>query len=190
MKSTPLKVQGNLDAYTRFRTSKVMYMNEAVYSVAHAISRNVDLAMKFNVSEAKHGSENYQVMNYGMGGSIISHLDSLGETSSLNNQEHYNYGGPRFTTFMLYLSDVEAGGHTVFSTLGLYVKPRLGDALFWFNLDSAGDYDTRNIHLGCPVLHGNKWIANKWVHWLDQMWNYPCYRQKNTPFSLHHFIKP
>ena len=49
MKATPLKVQGNVDSYTRFRTSKVMYMNEAVYPVAKSLSRNVDLAMKFNV---------------------------------------------------------------------------------------------------------------------------------------------
>ena len=91
---------------------------------------------------------------------------------------------------MIYLSDVEAGGHTVFGSLGIYVAPKMGDALFWFNLDSAGDYDTRNIHLGCPVLYGNKWIANKWVHWLDQMWKYPCLVDKNQAFTLHHFMQP
>ena len=32
----------------------------------------------------------------------------------------------------------------------------------------------RNHHMGCPVVRGNKWIANKWVKWPDQMWNYPC----------------
>ena len=63
MKATPLKVQGNVDSYTRFRTSKVMYMNEAVYPVAKSISRNIDLAMKFNV-QSKYGSENYQVMEW------------------------------------------------------------------------------------------------------------------------------
>ena len=67
----------------------------------------------------------------------------------------FQYGGPRFVTFMIYLSNVESGGHTVFCSLGLNVKPKAGDALFWFNLDSAGDYDTRNMHLGCPVIYGN-----------------------------------
>ena len=83
MKATPLKVQGSVDAYTKFRTSKVMYMNEAAYSVANDISMNINLAMKFNVT-SQFGSENYQVMNYGMGGSIISHLDSLGKLGNLN----------------------------------------------------------------------------------------------------------
>ena len=68
------------------------------------------------------------------------------------------------------------------------MKPIRGDALFWFNLDSSGGYDTRNIHMGCPVVYGNKWIANKWVHWMDQMWNYPCIGKKNMHFSK--AIKP
>jgi len=79
---------------------------------------------------------------------------------------------------------------------GLSIEPEEGSALFWFNLDSGGFLDTRNFHLGCPgvqhlyqkikifirfslvlkiVLYGNKWIANKWVHWLAQMHEYPCF---------------
>ena len=64
------------------------------------------------------------------------------------------------------------------------MKPIRGDALFWFNLDSSGGYDTRNIHMGCPVVYGNKWIANKWVHWMDQMWNYPCIGKKKLLLIL------
>ena len=75
-------------------------------------------------------------------------LSNIGEVESIHQQEHKNYGGPRLTTFMVYLSQVESGGHTVFPTIDLYVKPKAGDALFWFNLNSSGDYDTRNIHLG------------------------------------------
>ena len=52
-------------------------------------------------------------------------------------QENLKYGGPRFCTFMIYLTDVEAGGRTVFPTIGVSVAPKLGDALFWFNLDSG-----------------------------------------------------
>jgi hypothetical protein len=39
---------------------------------------------------------------------------------------------------MIYLSDVEAGGRTVFPTVELSVEPEAGSALFWFNLDSGG----------------------------------------------------
>ena len=93
---------------------------------------------------------------------------------------------------MIYLTDVDAGGRTIFPQLGLSASPVEGDALFWFNLvrktrtllqnlynfyfpqDSSSRYDTRNYHMGCPVLHGNKWIANKWIKTRAQIWRYPC----------------
>ena len=37
---------------------------------------------------------------------------------------------------------------------------------------------SRNHHMGCPVVRGNKWIANKWVKWPDQMWTFPCTRTR------------
>ena len=53
-----------------------------------------------------------------------------------------------------------------------------GSALFWFNIGSDMHYDTRVLHLGCPVLHGNKWIANKWIKMLSQFEYYPCNDKK------------
>ncbi len=35
---------------------------------------------------------------------------------------------------MIYLTDVDAGGRTIFPQLGLSASPVEGDALFWFNL--------------------------------------------------------
>ena len=58
------------------------------------------------------------------------------------------------------------------------VKPKAGSALFWFNHDSGFNFDTRNFHVGCPVIVGNKWIANKWIKYNEQMFSYPCYRDK------------
>ena len=40
-------------------------------------------------------------------------------------------------TFMVYLSNVEAGGHTVFPNLGLSVPPARGSALFWHTVNSV-----------------------------------------------------
>ena len=77
-------------------------------------------------------------------------------------------------TFMLYLTNVDAGGHTVFPQIGISNKPIKGSALFWFNVGAQDNYDSRINHFGCPVLHGNKWIANKWIKWLANHKVYPC----------------
>ena len=78
MRSTPLLLKENVSTYTQYRTSKVMYMNEKMYPSANAFSKRLNLALKFNVT-SQFGSENYQVMNYGLGGTIVSHLDSTGK---------------------------------------------------------------------------------------------------------------
>ena len=70
---------------------------------------------------------------------IVEILFFKGEKDEPDKQEHLRYGGPRFVTFMIYLSDVEAGGRTVFPTIGVSVPPEAGSALFWFNLDSGSD---------------------------------------------------
>ena len=93
------------------------------------------------------------------------------------------YGGVRIMTFMVYLSDVLSGGRTVFTQLGLSVKPVLGSALFWFNIGPNMHYDSRAQHLGCPVMHGNKWIANKWIKILSQFKHYPC-NDKKKHYSI------
>ena len=91
------------------------------------------------------------------------------------------YGGERFVTFMIYLNTVEAGGHTIFPQAGISVKPISGDALFWFNMSPSNKRDSRILHLGCPVLYGNKWIANKWIKQIAQYKLYPC--SKNGHYS-------
>lgn len=82
-------------------------------------------------------------------------------------------------TLMIYLTSVEAGGHTIFPQVGISVKPEIGSALYWFNIGAQNNFDSRNLHLGCPVLYGNKWIINKWIKWIANYESYPCQLQKN-----------
>lgn len=51
---------------------------------------------------------------------------------------------------------------------------RRGSALFWHNLKPSGEGDYFTKHAGCPVLLGNKWVANKWIREHGQEFRRPC----------------
>ena len=78
-------------------------------------------------------------------------LTGLAEDFQDDRQEHIKFGGPRFCTFMIYLSDVESGGRTVFPTIGVSVPPIAGSALFWMNLDSGGLFFMK-AHISSPCF--------------------------------------
>lgn len=117
-------------------------------------------------------SEDLQVVNYGIGGHYEPHFDFARKTEPDAFKELGT--GNRIATILFYLSDVAAGGATVFPTVGASVRPEKNSAAFWYNLlpSGEGDYDTR--HAACPVLVGTKWVANYWVHEFGQELRRPC----------------
>ena len=103
--------------------------------------------------------------------------------------ENLSYvGGGRLITAMLYLSNVESGGFTVFPKLGLSIAPQSGSLLFWSVRKSDGNTDSRMHHLGCPVLYGNKWIGNKWIRWEAQMKRFKCFRKRGENFPAYNTL--
>jgi len=72
LKSTPLYEGNTLKGFTRRRTSKVMYMNELLVPEVSGLSKNIELATGFQLKHERFASENFQVMNYGIGGDICS----------------------------------------------------------------------------------------------------------------------
>ena len=63
------------------------------------------------------------------------------------------------------MSDVPAGGRTVFPRIGAGVPPVGGSAVFWYNLKKSGNPDTLTLHGACPILYGTKWGKT----------NFPCF---------------
>lgn len=127
----------------------------------------------------KENGEDIQILKYEYGQKYDPHYDYFVDKVNIAR------GGHRMATVLMYLSDVEKGGETVFPSAedsprrksstkdddlsecakkGIAVKPRKGDALLFFSLHPSAVPDPSSLHAGCPVIHGEKWSATKWIH--------------------------
>ncbi|KAK1433131.1 hypothetical protein QVD17_10037 [Tagetes erecta] len=114
----------------------------------------------------------FNVLRYDIGQRYLSHHDTF-DPAMYGPQR-----SQRMASFLLYLSDVEEGGETMFpygngesmdasydfkKCIGLKVKPRKGDGLLFYSLYPNGTIDPTSLHGGCPVIKGQKWVATKWI---------------------------
>nr|GMC66128.1 protein POLLENLESS 3-LIKE 2 [Ipomoea batatas] len=120
--------------------------------------------------------ESLQVLHYEVGQKYEPHYDYFADEFNIKN------GGQRVATLLMYLSDVEEGGETVFPDAkgnvsavpwwdelsecgksGLSIKPKMGDALLFWSMKPDASPDPSSLHGGCPVIKGNKWSSTKWM---------------------------
>ncbi len=71
-------------------------------------------------------------------------------------------GGQRSWTAMVFLGDVEEGGHTDFTRIGVSIPPQRGVLLLWNNALPDGSPNSETLHAGAPVVRGVKYIITKW----------------------------
>ncbi|RJY08281.1 prolyl hydroxylase family protein [Aurantiacibacter aquimixticola] len=71
-------------------------------------------------------------------------------------------GGQRSYTAMVFLNEVEAGGTTDFTDIGLSIEPKPGVMLAWNNAYPDGLCNPKTMHAGRPVQAGSKYIITKW----------------------------
>lgn len=151
-----------------YRVSKSAWLGAFEHPVVDKINQRIEDITGLDVTTA----EDLQVANYGVGGQYEPHFD-FGRKDEPDAFEELGTGN-RIATWLLYMSDVPAGGATVFTDVGASVKPKKGSAVFWFNLHASGDGDYRTRHAACPVLVGNKWVSNKWIHERGQEFRRRC----------------
>uniref|UniRef100_A0A8C2ZQU7 procollagen-proline 4-dioxygenase n=1 Tax=Cyclopterus lumpus TaxID=8103 RepID=A0A8C2ZQU7_CYCLU len=151
-----------------YRVSKSAWLEEVDDPVIVRVNQRIEDITGLEVDTA----ELLQVANYGVGGQYEPHYDF----SRKDEPDAFKRlgTGNRVATFLNYMSDVEAGGATVFPDLGAAIWPRKGTAVFWFNLFRSGEGDYRTRHAACPVLVGSKWVSNKWIHERGQEFRRPC----------------
>ncbi|TRY78772.1 hypothetical protein TCAL_01746 [Tigriopus californicus] len=166
------RLNGTLDDR---RVSEQTWLTEKDANATMRLTHRIDTFLDLESGSTNH-SELYQVANYGLAGQYDVHYDQvLMDKRHMQNREVFNmFAGDRMASLMGYLSDVAAGGHTVFPLVGAYIKPIKGAMVIWWNMDQAGGHDVLTRHGGCPVMIGSKWITNKWVRAHSQMFKRPC----------------
>lgn len=100
-------------------------------------------------------AEGLHILNYQPGQEYKDHFDYFAPTSKAASNN-------RICTFVLYLSDVEDGGETYFSKLGLSVYPKKGMAVYFEYFYNDQTLNELTLHSGQPVIKGEKWIATLW----------------------------
>ncbi|CAN6361150.1 unnamed protein product [Urochloa humidicola] len=153
------------------RTSSGMFFNRGQDKVIRAIEKRI---ADYTSIPVENG-EGLQVLHYGIGQKFDPHHDYYENSPVTKN------GGPRQATFLMYLSDVEEGGETVFPSATpkrnlshiltfapksrfISVKPKMGDALLFWSMKPDGTLDPKSQHGANPVVKGDKWSATKWMH--------------------------
>lgn len=109
----------------------------------------------------EHG-EGLQVLWYDIGGEYKSHYDYF-DAKHPGERKNLQRGGQRVGTFLMYLSDVEAGGATRFPRMNFEVRPKKGMALYFGDMLASGEGDKLSLHAGTPVIAGTKYLATKWL---------------------------
>jgi prolyl 4-hydroxylase len=102
--------------------------------------------------------ENLQLVYYPIGGYFKPHHDATKNTDVDTIVKSREY------TLLIYLNDVEEGGETVFPYLNLEIKPKKGKGILFRTLDDNDRIIEESLHGGKPVIKGEKWICNKWIH--------------------------
>ncbi|XP_019177432.1 PREDICTED: probable prolyl 4-hydroxylase 10 [Ipomoea nil] len=171
-KSTVVDSETGKSKDSRVRTSSGTFLHRGRDKIIRNIEKRI---ADFTFIPAEHG-EGLQILHYEVGQKYEPHYDYFLDDYNTKN------GGQRIATVLMYLSDVEEGGETVFPSAkgnisavpwwnelsecgkgGLSVKPKMGDALLFWSMKPDGSLDPSSLHGGCPVIKGNKWSSTKWM---------------------------
>ncbi|XP_056600680.1 prolyl 4-hydroxylase subunit alpha-2-like [Triplophysa dalaica] len=149
--------EANIPDYLNVRVFQSVFLTEDNI-VVDRVNQRISDATGLSTETA----EPLHVQNYGIGGRDEPSHDTLDAEKD------------RIATFLTYMSDVDKGGATVFPKIGVALKPKKGSAVFWYKFHKNGTIDPKTQHVGCPVLLGNKWVANKWIHEFGQEFTRHC----------------
>lgn len=126
-------------------------------SFVRGISRRIDDVLGLD----SDFGESVQGQRYLPGQQFKPHNDWFYTTEKYWQSERKR-GGQRSWTAMAFLNDVEAGGETHFTHVGIKIEPKPGVLMLWNNALPDGTPNEDTMHAGTPVLKGSKYVITKW----------------------------
>ena len=138
------------------RTSQGMFFQRGENALVARIEARIAKLVNWPVENG----EGMQILHYVPGTEYKPHYDYF-DPAAPGTPTILKRGGQRVGTVVMYLSEPERGGGTVFPDVHLEVAPKRGNAVF-FSYERAHPA-TRTLHGGAPVVAGEKWIATKWL---------------------------
>ncbi|KAA0063574.1 putative prolyl 4-hydroxylase 3 isoform X1 [Cucumis melo var. makuwa] len=154
-KSTVVDSKTGKSVDSRVRTSSGMFLNRGQDKIISNIEKRI---ADFTFIPIEHG-EGLQILHYEVGQKYDAHYDYFVDEYNIKK------GGQRMATLLMYLSDVEEGGETVFPAAkgnfssvpwwnelsecgkgGLSVKPKMGDALLFWSMKPDATLDPTSLH--------------------------------------------
>lgn len=146
------------DAINNARTSQGMdfkfHQDSILTNIEKRIANYTQIPLEYG--------EVLQLLNYGIGAEFTPHFDYF-ERDYPGHAVHFEQGGQRVATLIMYLNTVEEGGETIFPKANIKVKPIKCNAVLFYNCTPDGKEDPLTLHGGAPVLKGEKWIITKWL---------------------------
>jgi prolyl 4-hydroxylase len=137
-----------------YRKSEQIWITDNQHEIARKISDFCEIILDL----PKKNMESLQLVKYDVSGYFKEHYDAEPDKSKTNNIKD------RAHTFIVYLNDVEEGGETRFPKLNIDVKPKKGMGIYFKTLLPNNNLLINSLHQGMPIIRGEKYIVNKWIH--------------------------
>lgn len=141
------------------RTSSNCWIQHDTDTTTSDVAHRIAQCVGFPIENA----ESYHIVHYSTNRLYRPHYDAYKKDGTTKSNRCLQYGGQRILTTIVYLNNVEEGGHTVFPILNLSIEPKKGNMLVFYNcVDGTTELHTSSLHAGNPPTKGDKFIFNLW----------------------------
>jgi prolyl 4-hydroxylase len=160
------------------RTSTTTWLSRNSDLIVDAVFRRVADALRINEALLRDRDAD-ELENFPTRSRINEDLQIVHYDVGQEYQAHHDFSMPKETldvpgrsiNLCLYLNNVIEGGETSFPRWrnaetgeSLKVKPEKGKAMIFYMVNPDGNLDDLTQHAALPVIAGEKYFANLWIH--------------------------